>query len=310
MYTDTPELHIDNPLGASFADLPELRRNFWIELISSTRIPSLFAGKSRGLENLESSSFQNILGRIQRDPLLRTKLLSVANSSRTGQREPVRSLDGACQQLGRDLVLAIVLVYEMENELHDEAQISRKVIQHVRGMASLSHALGVIYARELKLADPEDFVNAALLSAMAALLLAHTAQFDTQLYLGFPDELQRLQYEYDVWGICSPPLSQHMVELWGLQYPIPGLVGKRHLPLIKTLDPQMPTNLARQLCLLAAINALSQAYIHKQSITPEILFNRRNYTVLKQNLLQLGLYVPIGRHWGKRSTDLILRAAW
>lgn len=291
-------------------DFDEVKKTYWEDLIRCTRIPSLFIGKTRGLENLESCDSQDIRDRIRRDPLLASKLLSVANSTKTGQRNPVKSIDKAFHQLGLDLVLAIVLVYEMENDLHEGTRISTRVLQQVRAMASLSHALATIYARELKLGEPEAFINSALLSVVATLLLAHNPSFDEDAYLGFPDEFLRLQYEQETWGVCSPIIAQHMVELWGLHEPVPTLVGSRHLPLLGMLDEKIPRQQARQVCLMAVINALCQAYMQRSNITPEILLDRRNYKLLKNNLLDQGLYVSVGRFWGMRSTENILRASY
>jgi HD-like signal output (HDOD) protein len=311
MHSDIPveiAVQIDNI--SCWADFDEGRQAYWEDLIRCTRIPSLFIGKTRGLENLESCDSQDIRDRIRRDPLLASKLLSVANSTKTGQRNPVKSIDKAFNQLGLDLVLAIVLVYEMENDLHEGARISPRVLQQVRAMASLAHAIAMIYARELKLGDPEAFVNAALLSVVATLLLAQSPKFDEEEYLGFPDEFMRLQHEQAVWGVCSPIIAQRMVELWGLHEPVPTLVGSRHLPILGMLDPALPKYQAKQICLIAVINALCQAYMQRNKITPEILLDRRNYKLLKNNLLDLGLYVSVGRYWGMRSTENILRASY
>lgn len=293
-----------------FADLSEERQAYWEAQIRCTNIPSLFTGHSRGLDNLEALSPEDLQQRISRDPLLSSKLLSVANSTRMGKINPVRSVQKAISQLGLDLVLAIVLTYEMENDLQDGYPVSREVLHHIRNLASLSFAIAGIYARELRLPDGEAFCHAAMLSSVGSLLLAHTPKFDEATYLSFADEFQRLQYERSTWGVCVPTITQRMMEIWGLHEPVPLMVGSRHLPLLGPLPEGFSPMEAKQVCLLAAINALAHAYMAKQTITPEILLDRRNYVALKRNLLDHGMYVPVGRYWGQRSTETILRAAY
>ncbi|MCB1215882.1 HDOD domain-containing protein [bacterium] len=294
----------------SFEELSEERRAYWDMLISTRAIPSLYTGQCRGMEHLECSDCHETLRRIQTDPLLSSKILFVANSTRTGRRNPLRNVEKACRQLGQELVLSIVLTYEMENDMREDNQVPKRLLQYIRNHSTLCHVLAGIYTKEISIGEPEAVIQAALLSSVTTLLYAQTSQFDEDTYLSFPDEQQRLLHEEELWGVSSPVIARRMLGTWGLVDPIPELAGRRHEPLLRMLDVDVPMHEQRQLCLIAVINALAHGYIARQSTSPEILLDRRNYTILRKNLIACGLYVAVGRHWGKRSTENILRAAY
>jgi hypothetical protein len=201
--------------------------------------------------------------------------------------------------------------YQMEQSFAGPRELPRRHMQFVRQWSAVASVLAQHWAQAADL-QQGNAATLALLSRIGTLMLG-LGEGSGQIgllyldnYIQYPDEISRLRYEQETWGITTPCLSAELALRWKLPSPLPEHLLRSWQPLVR----EQPDTLdGRQLTLACAASAMAADFIRITEFTPELLLENTAYKVLGENLHKLRLLHALAPLWKTVRLQRELRTA-
>lgn len=287
-------------LASSFFSLPDELQQLWNKRLSEVKPPPLALEAGMGELNLDSFDARRLSAVVSKDPVLAGKLLAVANSARYAPTTPITAVQRALVHIGFVMARTIIASYQLELSFVNMKELPRDHIAFIRQWSAVNAVLSQHWAQAAGIPDHSTVSTLALLSRIGSLLLgmAEGAGKVAELYLNsyqrYPDEISRLQYEQENWGVTTPCLSAELARRWKLPSPMPELLLRQWQPLVRE---QPDNDDGRVLSLICASTALGFGFIRISEFSPELLLEQPAYEMLGTNLHNLRLLHPLQQVW-------------
>lgn len=277
-------------LVVPWEQLPDDTRRRWLHGVTHIALPPLLLELHELGADPDEFNPDRVAALLARDPLLGGKLLAVANSAAMGQSQPVTTLDRAVITLGYNIVQAIIVAYGLEAILRKWPDYPQRHFQFVRRVSAAAALLAAEISTQGRLRSAKLLGTAALLSRLGALVIGLTQPAPELGYRQIPNEVLRVKYEQDLWGISTPVLSGQLIRHWGIPDPVPTLVERHCEPLFVELEPgrEQLSSLV-----LATATVLAAPFVTAGQLEPFALLDRYAYEQLKHNLREHRLWDPV-----------------
>ncbi|MCC7477896.1 HDOD domain-containing protein [bacterium] len=294
------DIRVQEALATSFFSLPDELQELWDQRLREVKPPPLGLGvgaESMSLENFDARQLAQV---VSHDPILAGKILSVANSARYAPAQPITAVQRALVHIGFVMARTIISSYQLEVSFARMPDIPRSHIQFVRQWSAVSAVLSQHWAQASDIPDHATVSTLALLSRIGTLMLGYgegqgkVAELYLNNYQRYPDEITRLQFEQENWGITTPCLSAELARRWKLPSPLPELLLRQWQPLVRE---QHDTPDARSLSIACASVALAFGFIRISEFSPELLLEQPAYSKLGENLHNLRLLHSLNGIW-------------
>lgn len=278
----------------SWDDLPAPVQTEWMDTVANVKFPPLLTEVIAAGLSLDYYDPRQLADMAGRDPVLGAKLLAVANSAKFGLTTPMTSIQRAVIHLGYNLVKTIMVAYQLEATFDTVTQIPKEHLSLVRRWSSCASVIVFQWGQAADYTDSATTATAALLSRLGTLTLGLGVPPPGEAYLSLPDELSRLEYEQETWGVAVPTLGSLLTQRWGLPDPLPELVQRQWEPLVRELPHSAPNH---GLSLIAAALAIGWHYLHDPEVQATAVLEQDAYRRLKANLAANRLLDSLGGLW-------------
>ena len=280
-------------LPKRWEDLSVAAREPWLARVVELPLPPLTLGLGVSSASIEEMEPAVVSEKVSADPVLAGKVLAVANSAAMGLVEPVTSLERAVVHLGYHLVQIIVVGYHLEAVIGRWPYYPRDHFDYIRRWSSGCSVLAHHIAGAAGMSEQPTVATAALLARLGSLLLAleWAPGRDYQL---MTDELARLRYEEQRWGISAPVLSGRLARHWALPEPLPSLLEGLSEPLCRSAVAE---EAARRLVVVSVAVVLAAAALGQVTDDAYQVLELPAYQVLLGNVRVQGLVEPVHTSW-------------
>jgi len=231
---------------------PQVRGRWDAQMRVLLPAPPLFAELSAHHLTLEHFDARELAEKVSHDAVLGGRILGVANSARFGLSQPLTNIQRAMVHRGFNLVKSIISTYMIESGFARAPRLPADHAEFVRCWTSGAAVLAFRWGQQANLKDPSLASTAALLARLGTLLLAGAQPPPDEIYRHLFYETDRLTYELDAWQVVSPVPSGELARRWEVPAPLPELLGRLWIPVVRELPPDPLDPNARLLVLVAA----------------------------------------------------------
>jgi HD-like signal output (HDOD) protein len=196
--------------------LPMAERQRWLDDIDDFPPPPLLLELMEHDLRLESYDPARLAEKLSGDPVLVGRVLARANSAAFSPSTPITSLRQAMVLLGFNMVRAIVLRHQVE---HSALRLQGAVRDHIMALQFSTDLGAVIAYNWSQLAgapDPSGLATCCLLGRLGSFLLARRFPKLMPEYFTAGNEVQRLNFEANEFGVTSRSLTYKVAQAWGL----------------------------------------------------------------------------------------------
>ena len=299
---DSEKLEPQEPTGGDVArvarpsrweELPEDVRARWLPPITELILPPVSYDAHH-----EDMPPRELVDKIKHDLVLCAKILAVANSAAQGQVKPVTSVDRAAIQLGTNMLQIIISAYYLEAIFGRYPDYSMDHFQFVQRWSCGSSVLAYHVALQAGSADNAMLSTAALIAKLGSLLLGMAEFGPEEKYRFIHFETDRFAFELELWGVCTPLLSEQVARHWGIPEPLPTLLRLQEQPLVEELGGSEEE---RNLVIICLSSVLVSAYLARGGDKLLAVLNDVHYLTLKRNIEALGLQPAIAKAWDNKT---------
>jgi HD-like signal output (HDOD) protein len=305
------EITVQDVLATGFNSLPEELREHWSAKLDTIKPPPLLLDLHSGM-TMDSFDPKRLGALVSQDPVLAAKLLAVANSALYAPAQPITAVGRALVHIGFVMARTIISSYQLELSFGGPRDLPLRHMLFVRQWSGVASVLAQHWAQAADLSEQGNAATLALLSRIGTLMLGlgetsgRVGILYLDNYIQYPDEISRLHYEQETWGVTTPCLSAELARRWGVPSPLPELLLRSWQPLVRE---QPDTEEGRQLTLACAAVALAADYIRVTEFSPEMLLEQPAYAILGENLHNLRLLHALAPVWKTVRLQRELRAA-